>query len=150
MPLIDTGLLLSLGRVSPIPNGAGWRLVLWKWLRFSAWPKGHMIIISDTLTQNNYVYGITVYFLLERWVVWFYMHFLSAAARFGGWGPCPVCLMWCWSIPSTFQVLIPPGVTSLRCFIFHWWGDFTQEYNAILWQILKFQEYLYKSIKSPD
>ena len=24
------------------------------------------------------------------------LHFFSAAARFGGWGPWPVCLMWCW------------------------------------------------------
>ena len=85
--------------VSPIPNGAGWRLVLWKWLRFSAWLRCHMIIISDTLTQNNSVYEIIVYLWLKRWVAWFYIHFSSAAARFDGWGPYPVCLMWCCSHP---------------------------------------------------
>ena len=23
-------------------------------------------------------------------------HTVSAAVRFGDWGPCPICLMWCW------------------------------------------------------
>ena len=57
---------LIAGKGSPTPNGAGWRLVLWKWLRFSAWLRCHMIIISDTLTQNNSVNGITVYLWLKK------------------------------------------------------------------------------------
>ena len=73
-----------------------------------------MIIISDTLTQNNFVYGITVYLWLKRRVNWFHLHFFSAAARFGGWGPCPVCLMWCcpqpphpkrWELPVIWDAM---------------------------------------------
>ena len=68
IPLIDTVLLLSLGRVSLTPNGAGWRLVLWKWSRFSAWLRCHMIIISDTLTQNNTMELLYICDLKGEWL----------------------------------------------------------------------------------
>ena len=85
------GCSLLLGRMSLIPNGTFWRLILWKWLRFSASLRCHMIIILDILTMNNSDYGNTMYLWFKGWVAWLYIHtFLSAVARFIGWSPWPV------------------------------------------------------------